>query len=481
MITINFFTVFSISAVLGIIVLLAIAYWRKRAADILCETKNKELAAGQQELQAAQSELLAINDELSFAYEKLNQQTKELRELNQMKSEFISLVSHELRTPLSIIKEGVRLTLDGITGAVNETQKECLLMALDGVNRLNRLINDLLDLSKIESGRLSLAKRAVNLKDIAETIRDIYRNSLEKKKLSFRLESAERIPQVFGDHDKIIQILTNLLDNAIKFTGEGGAISLSLFMQEPSVSITEETETEGSVCISVRDTGMGIPPEEQERIFEKFYQIGSFNLQRQGGGAGLGLSIARSLVEAHGGKISVQSVSGKGSCFSFTLPVYKGQKDTDSRVESEDQLLWENRQDKSYTQLVIEDAVKTAFMYRKKFSVMIIQVNNFRLLSGFEIEIELKRLENAIQHCIRRPYDKLLVEGQECILVLPESENDGVKTVEQRIIDTLKKTNFRIKGQNLDLKMGVALYPDNAETPPELLAYAHGHFRQYII
>lgn len=475
MISMSFFSLYSIGIlILAIIVLLILAYWHKRTADNLCELKNSELTASQQDLQAAQSELLAINDELSFAYEKLNQQTKELRQLNQVKTEFISQVSHELRTPLSIIKEGVKLTMDGTTGPVNDTQKECLTMALDGVNRLGHLINDLLDISKIESGRLFLNKKVVDIKDIVENVSIIYGGSLEKKKLSFHLDVPEHIPQIFGDHDKIIQVITNLIDNSMKFTGEGGAITLSL-KEETTKSEQGAQESETHVRVSVSDTGMGIPPEEHEKIFEKFYQVSSFNLGGQNRGTGLGLAIARSLVEAHGGKIVLQSALGKGSCFSFSLPVYKGQKETDVKLKSEDQLLWESRQEKSYLELVIGDAIKTALMYRNKFSVMVLKMDNFQMLSGFEVEIELKRLENTIQHCVRRPYDKLVIEGQECILVLPESEEEGSKAVEIRIADSLKKKNFRIKGQTPVLHIGLAIFPSDAESPAELLAFARSH------
>ena len=452
------------------IVILAFSFFRERKLDTMCNVKNKELLTSQQELQAAQAELLAVNDELSFAYERLNQQTNELRRLNQLKSEFVSMVSHELRTPLAIIKEGVKLTADGTTGPVNETQRECLNMAVDGVNRLSRLISDLLDVSRIESGRLQLAKRSVNIIKLVQTLKDGYKPAVENKNIHLVLDLKDNVPYVFGDPDKITQIITNLVDNALKFTGENGKITITV---ETHQALSGDTDGKMEfVEISVSDTGLGIPREEQERIFEKFYQITSSHLTRQSGGTGLGLSIAKSLVEAHGGKISLSSQLGKGSTFSFTLPKYEGQKESELNIKAEDQLFQEERQHKNYLTLVLEETIKIAFIYQTKFSLMILQVQNFKDLAGFEIEIEIKKLENHIQHAVRRPYDKVIIDGEEIVVVLPEADGEGAKSVESRIIEALGKAGVMIKDRKLWLKIGRATYPDNSEKPNELLKYA---------
>lgn len=459
--------------VFSVIILLAIGYWRKRQSDNLCEVKNKELTVSQQELQAAQSELLAANDELSFAYERLNQQTNELRRLNQTKSEFVSMVSHELRTPLTIIKEGIRLNLDGTTGPVNEMQKECLNMALDGASRLSRLISDLLDVSRIEAGRLQLAKREVDVNKLLENLRDGYRGTIQDKRITLEFDISRNLPKIFGDYDKITQVVTNLIDNAIKFTSEGGRITVSSSAQIP---VRESDQAENFVEISVADTGLGIPKEEVDRIFEKFYQIGS-HLTRQSGGSGLGLSIAKSLVEAHGGNISVHSELGKGSKFTFTLPCYAGQKESEIKVKSEDELFLEERQHKNYLTLVMEEVIKTAYIYQSKFSVMVIKVENFKELAGFEIEIELKKIEQVISRTVRRPYDKVIIEAEELIVILPEANAEGVKAVEHRIIESLHKAEILIKGKKPWLKIGKAVYPDNQNKSKELLEFAHNNLQ----
>jgi signal transduction histidine kinase/GGDEF domain-containing protein len=458
---------------LSVVVLLAVGYWRKRESDNLCETKNKELTISQQELQAAQSELLAANDELSFAYERLNQQTNELRRLNQTKSEFVSMVSHELRTPLTIIKEGIRLNLDGTAGPTNDTQKECLNMALDGASRLGRLISDLLDVSRIEAGKLRLAKREVEVNKLLENLRDSYRSSMLEKKIALEFSISRDLSKVFGDPDKITQIVTNLIDNAVKFTNEGGRITVAA---NERMAMRDSDPAEGFVEVSVADTGLGIPKEEVDRIFEKFYQIGS-HLTRQSGGSGLGLSIAKSLVEAHGGKISVQSELGKGSKFIFTLPRYSGQKESEIKIKPEDELFLEERQHKNYLTLVLEEVIKTAFIYQSKFSLMIIKVENFKDLAGFEIEMELKKLEQNISRTVRRPYDKVIIEGEEVIIILPEANAEGVKAVERRIIEGLSKSDFRVKDKKPWLKIGKATFPDNNNKPKELLEFAHNNLQ----
>ncbi len=471
---INFYLlIIFVLLMLAVIILLAIGYWRKRQSDNLCEVKNKELTVSQQELQAAQSELLAANDELSFAYERLNQQTNELRRLNQTKSEFVSMVSHELRTPLTIIKEGIRLNLDGTAGPTNEMQKECLNMALDGANRLGRLISDLLDVSRIEAGRLRLAKREVDFNKLLENLRDSYRGSMQEKRIALEFNISRELPKVFGDTDKITQVVTNLIDNALKFTSEGGRITI---MASEKVSMGEPELAIEFVEISIADTGLGIPKEEAERIFEKFYQIGS-HLTRQSGGSGLGLSIAKSLVEAHGGKIAVQSELGKGSKFTFTLPRYAGQKESEIKIKPEDELFLEERQHKNYLTLVLEETIKTAFIYQSKFSVMVMRVDNFKELAGFEIEMELKKLEQVISHTVRKPYDKVIIEGEEVILVLPEANVEGVKAVERRIMESLVKTEFRVKDKKPWFKIGRATYPENSDKPKELLEFAHNNLQ----
>ena len=233
---------------------------------------------------------------------------RRLKELDQMKSDFVSNVSHELRTPLTSIKGSVDNMLDGLTGPLNEKQIRYLARIKSNSDRLSRLINDLLDLSKIEAGRIDVRPATLLMNALAEEIAEHLKPLAAEKRI--RIEVAAPDPQVtvWADRDKVTQVLTNLIGNAVKFTPHDGKITIAI--------VRNGNEW---VQISVADTGPGIVPEEADRIFTKFYQIADADKQRPRG-SGLGLAISKALVEMHGGKIWVESELGRGSTFSFTLP-----------------------------------------------------------------------------------------------------------------------------------------------------------------
>ena len=230
-----------------------------------------------------------------------------LKELDKLKSDFVSNVSHELRTPLTAIKGSVDNMLDGLTGDLNEKQSRYLMRIKSNADRLARLINDLLDLSRIEAG-INLKPRNLDLVTIAKEVTETLRPVAADKLITLTMESLDDTVTAWADPDRISEILMNLLGNAIKFTPTNGEVTLSL---------------QGSgnewVKISVADTGPGIPSDEANRIFDKFYQVTQPEKQKAMG-TGLGLSITKALVEMHGGKIWLESEVGKGSIFSFILP-----------------------------------------------------------------------------------------------------------------------------------------------------------------
>ncbi|GAC1347334.1 MAG: hypothetical protein NVSMB27_12520 [Ktedonobacteraceae bacterium] len=229
------------------------------------------------------------------------------REVDRMKSEFVSLVSHELRTPLTSIKGYVDLLLDGDAGELNAEQQEYLDVVKNNADRLVALINDLLDVSRIESGKIQLQRTALDIAHLIQGTADSLRPQLETKKQHLTLTIPEALPAVSGDADRVTQILTNLLSNAHKYTPPGGTIAIT-------------AHAEGSVVrVDMRDTGIGLSPEEQAQLFTKFFRARNQTTQAVGG-TGLGLSITRSLVQMHGGEITVLSAPGQGSTFSFTLP-----------------------------------------------------------------------------------------------------------------------------------------------------------------
>jgi signal transduction histidine kinase len=225
-----------------------------------------------------------------------------------MKSDFVSNVSHELRTPLTAIKGSVDNMLDGITGSLNEKQSRYLTRIKSNADRLGRLITDLLDLSKIESGKIDLRPAYLTVNLLAKEVVEVLRTVAGEKLINLEVIRSEDNVQVWGDRDKVVQILMNLVGNALKFTPLHGAISVAI----------EKLDAEW-VKLSVADTGPGIPAEEAAKIFDKFYQVEQSNKQKARG-TGLGLAISKALVDMHGGKIWIESGVDRGSVFSFTLP-----------------------------------------------------------------------------------------------------------------------------------------------------------------
>ncbi len=229
----------------------------------------------------------------------------ERREVERMKDEFVSVVSHELRTPLTSIRGSLGLLAAGKLGEVPEKGRRMLEIAVQNTDRLIRLINDILDIERIESGRVTMELRPVDASELAHQSVEVMSAMAEKG--GVRLFAwADRQP-LDADPDRILQVLTNLLSHAIKFSPPGGEVSLTV---EPG---------EGEVVFRVRDQGRGIPPDRLESIFERFSQVDSSDA-RDKGGTGLGLAICRSIVQQHGGRIWVESAPGAGSTFTFTLP-----------------------------------------------------------------------------------------------------------------------------------------------------------------
>ena len=239
--------------------------------------------------------------ELALANEKL-------KELDRMKSDFVSNVSHELRTPLTAIKGAVDLVLREVAGPLTEKQIHYLTRVRSNTQHLAGLINDLLDLSKIEAGKIEFQNTRVSLGGLVHEVVESLRPIAAEKPLELEVTAHEPAVLVWADRDKVRQVLTNLIGNAIKFTPPHGKVMVS--------SASNDTDW---VRVSIADTGPGISADECERIFEKFYQVAE-NGGPKPKGTGLGLAISKVLVELHGGKIWVESEPTRGSTFYFTLP-----------------------------------------------------------------------------------------------------------------------------------------------------------------
>jgi CheY-like chemotaxis protein len=229
----------------------------------------------------------------------------ERRELERMKSELVSVVSHELRTPLTSIRGALGLLAGGLLRSQPEKGERMLEIAVSNTDRLVRLINDILDLERMESGKMNMEKQTCNAADLMTQAVDSVRDLAEKAGVT--LSSSPHSARLWVDPDRIIQTFINLLSNAIKFSSRGGTIWLSA---KPHA---------GQILFQVKDQGRGIPQGKRESIFERFQQVDASD-RREKGGTGLGLPITRSIVQQHGGRIWVESTLGQGSTFSFTLP-----------------------------------------------------------------------------------------------------------------------------------------------------------------
>ena len=238
----------------------------------------------------------------------VSSRTEELREMNRRKSEFLANMSHELRTPLNAIIGFSEVMIGGMAGPQSEKQKEFCGDIRESGKHLLSLINDILDLSKVEAGRMELEMARFDLRHAMDNALTLVRGRAEAHSIELETLISEDVDEFEGDERKLKQILLNLLTNAIKFTPEGGTVTL------------EARRSEETYVFSVKDTGIGIAPEDQERVFEEFRQVG-FDSARKAEGTGLGLTLTKRLVELHGGRITVDSTPGRGSTFTFNLPI----------------------------------------------------------------------------------------------------------------------------------------------------------------
>ena len=227
-----------------------------------------------------------------------------LREIDRLKSEFIATASHELRTPLASVQMGVHLLLEGALGELSDNQTEVLQACRQDCERLDKLMRDLLDLSKIEAGESQPQLAPVRAREMIATVAEELRPQVEAKSLVLRLDAPVDLPRVMVDRLQVERVISNLVINALRHTKQG------------EIKISAE-QRDSQIAISVCDTGSGIPSEYLPHIFDKFVQVPDAPT----GGAGLGLTISKSIVEAHGGQISVQSQVGRGTTFTFTLPL----------------------------------------------------------------------------------------------------------------------------------------------------------------
>jgi len=288
------------------------------------------------------------------------------KEIEEKKEEFLSVISHELRTPLTSIAGALDMVNKEIVGKLTDKQKRYIELAVDNCNRLHLIIDDILDLSKFEKGKMEMTKEIISLPGLIKSSVDRFEPLFVKKNINVQLRIEEDVPPFEADANRISQVMNNLLSNAIKYTPENGNITVEIFQPKVFPSY---------VAVSVKDSGPGIKSEDLERIFDKFETL-KYTDERTVGGTGLGLAVCRSIIEAHGGKIWAESTYGHGATFIFTLPTYaKDIPAAKAALLPEDKL--KQKQPKTeYLILVVEDDISTSYalkalLMEKNYNVMI--------------------------------------------------------------------------------------------------------------
>jgi signal transduction histidine kinase len=282
---------------------------KEKSAEIILRLKPK--ASGSSQFILLNRQIHALTREIALrrqTEEELKRKTLESEEANRIKSQFLSNVSHELRTPLNAILGYTSLILDHVYGSVAEEQREPLEGVRRNADELLKLVDDVLDLSKIESGKVSLDLAPLDITALIQDVLAGMKLFIEKKSLHLQWDLEEALPKIECDANKIRQVFVNLFSNAIKFTHQGG-ITIS----------TRNRPEKGGIEISIRDTGLGIRPEELPKIFDVFHQVDA-TATREFGGVGLGLAIVKEIVHLLKGEIRVESEYGKGSIFTVFLP-----------------------------------------------------------------------------------------------------------------------------------------------------------------
>ncbi|MFC1621688.1 ATP-binding protein [Candidatus Omnitrophota bacterium] len=356
----------------------------------------------------------------------LSRADEEIEKLSKTKSDFISVISHELRTPLTSIKESVSLVLDGLAGPLNESQKRFLNVTKSNIDRLAKIIIEILDFSKLETGRIMMHKRKMDVDQVIKESCLLVKDNIEKRnlKLNFNLADGDKI--TWFDPGRIGQVLNNLISNAIKFNMENGSIDIS--------SSREKLSGKEVIKISIEDTGEGILKEDIAGLFNSFNPLDS-SITRRHPGVGLGLTICRNIIELHGGNIWVESEKGIGSKFSFTLPVYK--------------------KDEEFNFLLDEMLARARYI-DSSLSLIACKIKKPKDVS----EDNYLKLENLIRSTVRGPEDKVarFMNGR-LVAIMAGSDREGA----MKILNRLKEK------VDIDLDCLIIVYPDEAKDKKDLL------------
>lgn len=403
-----------------------------------------------------------------------------LRQLDRLKDDFLANTSHELRTPLNGIIGIAEYLLDEVAGPLTPKIRKNLLMIASSGRRLANLVNDILDFSKLKSHAIELRKKPVDLRQLAELVLAFNETVLAKKPIEMRNDIPEDLPPVYGDEDRLQQILHNLIGNAIKFT-ETGSITIAAEVL-PSVDMPESTSASGShgmIAISVTDTGIGIPKDKFGTIFKSFEQVDG-SVAREYGGTGLGLTITKQLVELHGGTITVQSEPGRGSTFTVTLPIAQGVPES---LEERRQALARVREQASEEEAKAETPIEV-LSDDETFSILVVDdepVNqqvlaNHLSASNYRVSQALSGMEALLMLESGKHFDLILLD-----VMMPKMSGYDVaqKIREKYLPSELPIIMLTAKNQVVDLVQGFASGANDYLAKPlskaELLARIKTH------
>lgn len=393
---------------------------------------------------------------------KLTSEINEKARIDKLKDEFISIVSHEMRTPLTIVKGAVTNLRDGIVGGLSAPQNKILDTTIRNVDRLARIINDLLDLSRLESGKAKIEKKRLNLMSLIKEIVVNFKPICSEKNIDISIESGDITPSVFADADMITQVLTNLIQNATRYAKS--QITVQIIHENFAAKSDDPNHTPSMIRVGIIDDGPGIPKEKLDALFDKFEQLD----RPQGGsgykGTGLGLAICRQIVNLHHGRIWTVSSLGNGAQFYFLLPTYQ---ENDNFVVALDSII--RQAEKSHTTI----------------GVLILKPENLSAMVSIFSEKDLATLFNSFTSEVRnkalRKTDFLHFrrDTRESIIILTETNQDSITKIIERIQIIAKNTFCKNSDNELSCRQlaGLAVYPTDSSYSSELLKLAYQNLK----
>lgn len=384
-------------------------------------------------------------------YEEIKATNTKLEKLERLKSEFTSIVSHELRTPLTAIKNSLDILLSGKTGEITAAMDNFLNLAKRNVTRLSGIINDLLDLTKVEAGKMDFRFEKGDINSPVEFVKNTFENLAKEKKIELKLEAQTEIAQTYFDSQRIEQVVTNLVSNAVKFTNENGkiiikteTIPLEKVDKSKIFDLQNPVFYENYIKVSVADSGIGIAPGDIVKVFDKFQQIEN-SLNRKNGGTGLGLPIAKQLIEAHRGFIWVESEPNIGTTFSFILPILS---------------------EKEFFTIELEKNLQTALNASKP--LLLVNIEEDRNAKNSFIN-EIKSGEVSIIRKTTNTKEVFYAEnGKNGLLIsIPEGDKFARNFIEKKIETHLEQN--ATGAEKYDIVYSTALAPEEGKNADELL------------